>query len=270
MVDLLAIVDGRLMPVAEATVPAADPGFVRGDAVFEVVRIYDGRPFALDEHLARMVRSAARMRLELDPVAVRAEIVALLAETRSFSGVIRFIVTRGGRRIGMLEQPQDSDDPVALRTIVHAPTPLLAQIKSVSYAANMLGGRLAVEEGAEDALFVSPQGHVLEGPTFTIFMRFAGETDWLTPPLGEHVLDSITRRAAFAVLGASAREQVVEAARLTELDEAFLASTVREARPVGSIDGRALPQAPGAATLEIRAALRAQIAARCAAAEGPC
>lgn len=270
MAELLAIVDGQLMPVAAATVPAADPGFVRGDSVFEVARIYDGRPFALDEHLERMVRSAARMRLELDPVVVRAEIVTLLAAAPSFSGVIRFIVTRGGHRIGMLEQPQDSDDPVALRTIVHAPTPLLDQVKSISYAANMLGARLAVEQGAEDALFVSPQGHVLEGPTFTIFMRFAGEIGWLTPPLAEHVLDSITRRAVFAVLGDRVSEHVVEAARLGELEEAFLASTVREARPVGSIDGRVLPQAPGAETIEIRAALRAQIAARCAAAERPC
>lgn len=270
MAELLAIVDGQLMPVAAATVPAADPGFVRGDAVFEVVRIYDGRPFALDEHIERMERSAARMRLDLDPGQVRTEIATLLAAAGTFSGLIRFIVTRGGRRIGMHEQAPDPQHPVALRTLVHAPTPLLDQVKSVSYAANMLAGRLAVEQGAEDALFISPQGHVLEGPTFTIFMRFAGESGWITPPLGEHVLDSITRRAVFAVLGSAAREQVVAADRLGELEQAFLASTVREARPVGSIDGRDLPQAPGAATIEVRAALRAHIAARCAAAESPC
>lgn len=257
------------MPVAEATLPASDPGFVRGDAVFEVVRIYAGRPFALDEHLERMRRSAERMRIEIDLALVRAELLALVAAAPGgYVGIVRTIVTRGGARIAMLEQPQDHTGPIALRTVLHAPSPLLDQIKSVSYAANMRATRLAVEQGAEDALLVSPQGRVLEGPTFTIFMRFAGEEIWLTPPLTEHVLDSITRRAVFAVLGDRAREQPVAAGRLAELDEAFLASTVREARPVGSIDGRPLPRAPGQETLAIGDSLRAHIAARVAAEAG--
>lgn len=269
MTALLATVDGRVMPIAEATIPVTDPGFVRGDAVFEVARVYDGRPFALDEHLERMRRSAERMRLELDIDLVRADLIALLAAAPDdYSGLLRMIVTREGRRIGTMEIARDSGEPVVLCTLIHTLSPVLDQVKSVSYAANMLAGRIAAAQGAEDALFVSPDGRVLEGPTFSIFMRFAGQDRWVTPPLSDYVLDSITRRAVFAVLGDQAREERVDVGRLAEVEEAFLASTVREARPVGSIDGRVLPQAPGAATLALRDELRAYITARAAAEAG--
>ena len=62
----LAILDGQVLPAAEALVPATDEGLLRGDGVFEVIRLYGGRPFALDDHLARIARSAANLRLELD------------------------------------------------------------------------------------------------------------------------------------------------------------------------------------------------------------
>src|SRR5947209_7593517 len=63
--ESLASVDGEIMPAAEATIPATDAGLLRGDGVFEVIRVYDGRPFALEEHFARLDRSAANLRLPL-------------------------------------------------------------------------------------------------------------------------------------------------------------------------------------------------------------
>jgi branched-subunit amino acid aminotransferase/4-amino-4-deoxychorismate lyase len=60
----LASVDGRVTPACEATIPATDEGLLRGDGVFEVVRVYDGRPFALPDHLDRLERSAANLRLD--------------------------------------------------------------------------------------------------------------------------------------------------------------------------------------------------------------
>ena len=69
----------RSLPAAEALIPATDEGLIRGDGVFEVIRVYDGRPFALEEHLARLERSAANLRLPLDLEAVRADAHRLLA-----------------------------------------------------------------------------------------------------------------------------------------------------------------------------------------------
>ena len=79
-ISSLASVDGEIMPVAEATIPVTDEGLIRGDGVFEVIRVYDGTPFALEEHLARLERSAHNLRLPLDLEAVRADAHRLLAQ----------------------------------------------------------------------------------------------------------------------------------------------------------------------------------------------
>src|SRR5690348_11327495 len=101
----LASLDGRTMPVEEASIPVTDDGFIRGDGVFEVVRVYDGRPFALAEHLDRIERSAANLRLGWDVPRgeLEQEIPSLLEERggREFDGVLRVVLTRGGRRLVM-------------------------------------------------------------------------------------------------------------------------------------------------------------------------
>src|SRR3954463_620784 len=103
----LACVDGRVMPAAEATIPATDEGLLRGDGVFEVIRVYDGRPFALRDHLDRLERSAANLRLEDVPRSeLESEIPRLLEErgAGSFQGSLRLVLPRGGHRI-LLPEP---------------------------------------------------------------------------------------------------------------------------------------------------------------------
>jgi branched-subunit amino acid aminotransferase/4-amino-4-deoxychorismate lyase len=242
----LAVIDGQVMPAAQAVVPATDEGLLRGDGVFEVMRLYGGRPFALDDHLRRMVRSAANLRLELDVNAVRADIDALLAAAGEVDGALRVLVTRGGRRIAIVEPVADHSAPLALVSIEYVPPRVLDNIKSLSYAGNMLAGRLAKEAGGDEALLVTPHGRVLEGPTSTFFCSLDGET-LVTPPLDDRVLDSITRRRLLELLP-QAREAVVTRDDVDGAHEAFLASTLREVQPVASIDGRALPAVPGPLT----------------------
>ncbi len=78
----LASVDGTVTPTAEAMVPMKDDGLYRGDGAFEVIRLYDGKPFALVDHLDRLGRSAAAIELEFDRAALEAEIEALLGRGR--------------------------------------------------------------------------------------------------------------------------------------------------------------------------------------------
>src|SRR5438270_12820495 len=104
--DYLACIDGEVMPVAVATVPAADEGLLRGDGVFEVMRLYGGRPFALDDHLERMAGSAQRLRLPLDRDAVAADVATLVAAVGPVDAALRVLVTRGGRRIAIGEAPK--------------------------------------------------------------------------------------------------------------------------------------------------------------------
>src|SRR5690242_6943569 len=102
----LASLDGRIAPAAETFIPATDEGLLRGDGVFEVMRVYDGVPFALVAHLTRVEGSAANVRLELPATDVlREEALALLDErgVPSFDGCLRIVVTRGGHRLLLTE-----------------------------------------------------------------------------------------------------------------------------------------------------------------------
>lgn len=242
--DVLASVDGVIGPADTMTIPITDEGFLRGDGVFEAARLYAGRPFAWEEHLARLGRSAANLRLPVDLDTARAEVDALLTRAGAVDGVVRLLLTRGGRRVVVLAPLPDTAPTVALATVEHTPSRLLDAVKSLSYAANMLATRLAREAGADEALLVTPDGRVLEGPTSAFFYALDGRLH--TPPLADHVLDSITRRHVLALTGAT--ERGLDRAELPGVTEAFLASTTREVQPVATIDGRAVPAVPGALT----------------------
>jgi branched-chain amino acid aminotransferase len=230
----LASVDGAVMLASRATIPATDEGLLRGDGAFEVIRIYSGRPLAFEEHLRRLERSASNLRLALDLEAVRADSHRLLAHagTGPDHELLRIVVTRGGRRLLLTESLPATPERARLATITYAPTRVLDGVKSLSYAANMLAGRLARERGFDEALLVSPHGRVLEAPTSSIFWIKDG--DVLTPPLSDHILASITRRIVIDETGADERECTLD--ELFAADEVFLASTVREVQPVAAVD----------------------------------
>jgi branched-chain amino acid aminotransferase len=255
----IASVDGRLVSLAEASIPVTDEGLLRGDGVFEVMRLYDGVAFARDRHLQRMVRSAQNLRLELDVTAVARDIDALLAKTQPADALLRVLVTRGGRRIVLLEALPAFPEALALGYVTFAPVRVLDGVKSLSYGANMLATRLARERGFDEALLVTPHGRVLELPTASFFWVADGQVH--TPPLSDHVLDSITRRIVIDV--AVAQETVTRPADLESAQEAFVASSVREVIAVRRIEQRELP-AEGAVTQatseKVRARIRAELA----------
>jgi branched-chain amino acid aminotransferase len=259
---LLACVDGELLEPAQALIPVADEGLLRGDGVFEVVRLYGGRPFALDQHMERMVLSAENLRLPLDRLAVEADLARLLESARPGDGLVRCLMTRGGRRIALLEALPELPETMSLGSVTYAPTRVLDGVKSLSYAANMLASRLAQERGFDEALLVTPHGRVLEGTTASFFWVRDGEL--LTPPLDEHLLDSITRRLVMRVT--SAREAPTTLKDLEAAEEAFLASSVREVMPVRQIDSREL-ELDGPVTASTASAVREAIEGQLAAAE---
>jgi branched-subunit amino acid aminotransferase/4-amino-4-deoxychorismate lyase len=168
------------------------------------------------------------------------------------------VATRGGRRIALLEPAKQIAPTIALQTIRYSPTRILDTIKSLSYAANMLVSRLAQEQGADEALLVTPHGRVLEGPRQSFVCSLDGET-LVTPPLSDHVLDSITRRRVLET--GLVAERSVSADELPFATEAFLASTMREVHPVHAIDGVRLAAAPGPLTSVVADRVREVIAA---------
>jgi branched-chain amino acid aminotransferase len=253
----LASVDGAITLASEARIPASDEGLLRGDGVFEVIRVYDGKPFAFGEHLRRLERSALNLRLPLDLEAVRADANRLLAHAGPGPDheLLRIVITRGGRRLLLTEALPDAPDRIRLQSITYSPTRVLDGVKSLSYAGNMLASRLARERGADEALLVTPHGRVLEAPTSSIF--WVKGPDIFTPPLSEHILASITRALVIDLSGA--QEQPCTLEDLFDADEAFLTSTTREVQPIFAVDGHSFsPDGPVTARLALEASARIQ------------
>ena len=255
----LACLDGRLAPVEETAISITDEGFIRGDGAFEVVRVYSGKPFLLDEHLDRMERSAAGLKLQgpFPRQELEGEASSLLDERDSggFDGCLRLILTRGGRRLLMTEPLPRGPERLRCAFVTFAPTRVLDGVKSLSYAANMLCSRIARERGFDEALLVTPHGRVLEAPTSSLFwVDSAGRL--CTPPLEDHILASITRAHLLELLRVD--ERSLTADELLEAPEAFIASTTREVQSIASIEDRELPET-GEVTRKAAAAFRAHV-----------
>jgi branched-chain amino acid aminotransferase len=241
---------------ADAVIPASDDGLLRGDGVFEVIRLYAGQPFALPEHLDRLERSAAAIELPIDRETFETEISALLAEFGNHEAQLRLVVTRGGKRLAFTENlPPYADQPsIALATITYLPTVILHGVKSLSYAANMQASRIAKGHGADEALLVRPDGTVLEAPTSTIFW-VSREGTLRTPALEVGILASITRDRILREL--EVEEGIFDLDDLLGAKEAFLASTVREVQAISRLDETDLAECPGERTEEAAKAFAA-------------
>ena len=261
--------------------PALDPldlALVRGDAVFEALRVYAGRPFRLDAHLDRLARSAEAIDLplpgDLEDLATRA-----VAAAGGGDAVLRLICTRGREGSGeggpaafaictdipgSLEEERRRGLRLVLLTtatdpLVRAASPwLLPGVKTISYAVNMAAQRAARARGADDAVLVGLGGELLEAPTANLWWR-TGHT-LHTPSLDLGVLAGITRtvlRELAPGLGLKVLEGVFTAEDLAAADEAFLSSSTREIMPVIEVDGAPVADArPGPAAADLQSALR--------------
>src|SRR6478672_11903274 len=237
---------------------ADDAGVLRGRAAFETMRVYEEVPFRLDAHLARLVGSAEVLGL---PVPDPARLGPLALEAVAAAGVpgcVLRVVWTGGREaeqdgVGFalvtslpdgLEQQRGRG--VALASLqlaigAHARTAspwLLPGVKSTSYAVNMAAQQEARRRGSDDALFLSLEGLVLEGPTSNIWFR-EGRT-LHTPTLDLGILAGVTRDTligAATARGYNVAEGAYELDRLVAADEVFSSSSVREVVGIVAIDG---------------------------------
>jgi branched-chain amino acid aminotransferase len=253
-------VDGRELDYADAGVPVDDPGLVRGDGIFEVVRLYSGRPLALEEHLARLERSARGMRQELDAGALREDLSGALADPPGDGDrVLRIIVTAAGRRLLTLERFAAPPPDPALLPVEHRPSPLMVRLKTLSYGAHMLATRIAREAGCWEAVFVDPVERAVTEAPVSSFVWAEGDRVF-TPPLDYGILDSITR--TLLLEAGAAEEEPCPVDRLREADGAGLVGTTVELQPVTAVRGIVEFEAPSQALLDARAKLRARIEER--------
>ncbi len=270
--DGTAFVDGTYVPVQEARIPILDCGFLRSDVTYDVVHVWKGYLFRLEDHLERFQRNVAALRMTL-PLS-RQAITEVLMECVRRSALRDAFVHMGCTR-GLL--PRGTRDPRACQNRFYAfaipfvwiateeqrirglhlhisAIPRIPQasvdptVKNFHWMDLTRGLFEAYDRGAEVVVLVDEHGNVTEGPGFNLFVVAGGQL--ATPAAG--VLDGITRRTVLELceeMGLAARAEHVSADRVRRCDEAFITSTAGGIMPVTRIDGRALGDgAPGPVT----------------------
>jgi branched-chain amino acid aminotransferase len=277
-----ASVNGSVVPAQEARVCVLDNGFTFGDAVYETLRTYKGRPFELRRHLSRLRASAARLGFAIPPddAELGRQLDILLDRARNSESYIRLIVSRGvgdisyhfdrvvGPTIVMVVKPLDPFPEAAYRDGIDVavvsirrnhPSALDPAIKSCNLLNNILAIREAQAQGAEEALLLNDRGELAEGSSTNVFVVKDGSVR--TPPLQAGILAGITREVLFGLiqgLGMSVREEPIPVEALQGADEAFVTSSTREAMPIRSVDGQPLGDGrPGPVTSRVMSAFRA-------------
>jgi branched-chain amino acid aminotransferase len=255
-------IDGRIVPPEEAMVPVFDRGFLYGDSVYEVTRTAGGIPFALDEHLERLQRSAhgIGMPLRFTPAELQVELERTLRAARNPESYIRIVVTRGAGDIGLDPGLADRQRLVIIVKELKLPPPeaytdgvmvAIVGIERVSRRAvdpavksgNYLNSVLAVAEsrqrGAYEAIMLDRHGAITEGASSNIFAVIDGQV--CTPPLGVGILEGITRQKTLELCqagGLQVQERPLRPEELQGAGEAFLTSSVRGLVPIVRVDDK--------------------------------
>lgn len=235
-----------------------DLGITRGDGVFETITVVDGRPQALEAHLARFGRSAAMLDLPApDPDAWRQAIEAVCARLDPVrEAFAKTVLTRGvegtDRPTGWVYAAPSVDSTAArtegisvvvldrgYRHDVERTSPWLLQgAKTLSYAVNMAALREAARRGADDALFVSSDGYVLEGTRANLILKVGDRL--VTPRTDIGILAGTTQADVFRFAEEAGIETAYELVTLADLqaaDALWLVSSVRQAAPIRSVNG---------------------------------
>ncbi|WP_433932177.1 aminodeoxychorismate lyase [Curtobacterium flaccumfaciens] len=246
----------------EEHVQVQDLGVTRGDGVFETITVIDGRPQALEAHLARFGRSAAMLDLPApNPEAWRQAIEAVCARLDPVrEAFAKTVLTRGvegtDRPTGWVYAAPSGDSTAArtegisvvvldrgYRHDVERTSPWLLQgAKTLSYGVNMAALREAVRRGADDALFVSSDGYVLEGTRANLIMKVGDRL--VTPRTDIGILAGTTQADVFRFAeqeGIETAYELVTLADLAAADALWLVSSVRQAAPIRSVNGDVRP-----------------------------
>ena len=277
-------VDGRLLPADGTHLSVFDRGFQLGDGVFETLRVRGGHPTELEEHLARLRRSADGLGIEL-PDALDRWIPAGIAELLTAEGLggpdgdasVRITVSRGvfvGR--GLLPPDEHPDPTIAIQAWPVPPTPAthleqglslvasrvrrdpenpLSALKTISRADYVYARVEARSAGADDALFLTTDGFLSEATSANVFLVRGGEL--ATPALGCAILPGTTRSWILRwaeVVGLAPQEAWLTTRDLADADEAFISSSVAGILPVTRFEGAAIGDGrPGDWTMRARA-----------------
>jgi 4-amino-4-deoxychorismate lyase len=265
---VLAFLNGTMADPEQAQIRVDDLGLLRGDGVFETILVNQGVPRELDAHLERLIHSSALLdlprpdrgewesliRLVLGKCRDESEMALKLVYTRGVEGdktakptgfaiaqpIDGKIIKQRAQGINTITLDRGIDEGLAQR----APW-LLLGAKSLSYAINMAAVREAARRGADDVIFTTSGGQVLEGPTSTVVI--VRNRTLFTPPTKLGILPGTTQARLFqgaTKTGWSTKVEPLEIQDLHDADAVFLVSSVRKITRVNTVDGQALAETP--------------------------
>lgn len=278
----IAYANGGLVDGHAARVPLDDRGLLYGDGLFETVRVKDGSPMCLAEHLGRLYRSAVALRIfkEGEPSEFVAPVGKLVTDLSSMNGYsqarIKVILTRGAASSGprpvgngkaslyvLVSELSDRElarwrsgiSAVLASSPRNRHSPLIEH-KTLNYQENVLALGEAAAAGADEAIFRNLDGHLCEGATTNLFIAKGGELT--TPPVSEGLLPGITRQQVIELaesLGITVRRRSVEVDELWQADEVFLTNSIVGVVPLLKVDGKPIgggELGPITATLQLK------------------
>ena len=256
MTDNLCFLNGEFMPLAEARIPVLDRGFIFGDGIYEVVPVYGRKLFRFDEHLARLNRSLAKLRIPQP--ATRDEWLSrcrqLVAARADEDQVLYIQVTRGVAprdhvmpanpvpTVFMMSNPLKHATPEQRHAGVACTTARdfrweRADIKSTSLLGNVLARQMSADHGALETIMFR-DGFLTEAATSNVWVAHEGAL--LGPPKSDHVLEGIRvelLRELCEDCGIAYNLRPISEADVRAADEVLLSSATKEVLPVTHIDG---------------------------------
>jgi len=264
---MIVYVNGSFVSEEEANISVFDHGFLYGDGVFEGIKAYNGRIFALDEHVDRFYESAQSIQLEL-PLSrneMKKAIIETVRRNNLRDAYIRPVASRGKGALGLdprsckkatvviivdaeIRHPEDTGgaslSQKGIKVITTAfrrngPDVLSPRVKSTNYLNNILAKLQANAVGVQDAIFLNEQGFVCELTGDNLFIVKCSRV--MTPPLWFGILDGVTRRVILRLareMGLEAAEEPLTLHDLYTSDECFCTATRVEVLPIVWVDGR--------------------------------
>ena len=252
----LVYLNGEIIDERDALISVNDRGFVFADGIYEVIRVFGGKPFEMERHIERLERSAASIRLELDPSAEEIGKIAedLLIREAADEASIYIQVTRGSApRSHAIPKSAKNTTFVAIRPPL-SPAPELLKnggaaitvpddrwarcdVKVIGLTANVLARSAAVDAGAYEASFVR-DGYVTDAASCNVFAIFG--TTVMTAPCTNYILWGITREVVLELAredGIDALEASFRAEQLAEADEIFVTGTSSGIVPIVTLNG---------------------------------
>lgn len=252
--------NNELVPRSEALVSVFDHGFLYGDGVYETMRVYDGVVFMVDEHLARLRRSASMTGLAVlrDNDQIKGLICGTLVANSLKNAYVRLTLSRGYGPLGldpdlcreptfviiteqMIDYPtefyRDGIKIIIARTRRNLADAINPQIKSLNFLNNILAKIEAKKEGAYEAVMLNASGHVAEGTISNVF--FCSGDVLCTPSVDCGILDGITRKLVLDIAvreGLPVREGRFAPDDIYGASEVFITNTTMEVMPVCQVN----------------------------------